>query len=828
MKGIGSAPLRFFIAAAMMAPLLFGQQTPGITISVRTPSGDGIPGITVQIDRDGFSRTLLTETGGWAFVAGLGMGEYKITVSGSGFEQSGQSITVHDERQEIEVEFTLLTKLQHSDSIDVTAEENTLNTQASPPAAELHLESVADLPLRSATVAETLVLVPGVNRDASGQISISGAGEEKSAMIVNSSDVTDPATGFFGSSVPADSVDTVVVFKTPFLPQYGRFTAGVVAVETKRGGDKWRFSVKEPIPDFRVRSKHIRGLRDATPRISFSGPLIKDKLFFSQSGQYRLEKKQSRTLSFPNNESKDESVNSFSQFDYIISTTHFVTATVHIAPQHINYVDPQFFNPQPVTPSFRGYERMVTAIDHLTLHGGLLDSTVSRQDFNARVGAQGDAEMVLTPTGNLGNYFARRHRNSSRLQWMETYSVNRGSAHALKFGSVVDRTTSNGDFSFRPINIQDSNHRLLERIEFAPAGAFQQSDTQEAIFAQDHWTALPSLSLDGGVRAEYQAKTSTVSLAPRAGAALSLFHDKGVVVRGGFGFFYDRVPLNVFSFGRLPARTITTFNDAGEIESVQETFINRMESDTTVRLPLVWGPRTRGNFAPYSRTWNVEVERAFARIIHLRVNYQSSNSGGGILLTPRQTDAINVNSLGGGGKGSYRQFEMTATMHWSHGQQMMLSYVRSKALSDLNQYSRYLGNYPIPLIRPNVYTNSPADLPNRFIAWGVVNLPANMHLAPMFEYRTGQPFAILEARQNYVGTPYSDKTRFRSYVALDQRISRDFRVMPKATLRLSGTVLNALNHFNPLDVHANTADPQFGTFFGHYKRRYRLDFEMLF
>ena len=57
---------------------------------------------------------------------------------------------------------------------------------------------------------------------------------------------------------------------------------------------------------------------------------------------------------------------------------------------------------------------------------------------------------------------------------------------------------------------------------------------------------------------------------------------------------------------------------------------------------------------------------------------------------------------------------------------------------------------------------------------------------------------------------------------------RDFRVYRKCTVRLSVSVLNVLNHFNALDVHANTGDPQFGTFFGHYKRRYRADIEILF
>jgi CubicO group peptidase (beta-lactamase class C family) len=48
----------------------------------------------------------------------------------------------------------------------------------------------------------------------------------------------DPATGDFGLSVPIDSVDTVKVMQSPYLAQYGNFTAGVVSAETRRGGDK--------------------------------------------------------------------------------------------------------------------------------------------------------------------------------------------------------------------------------------------------------------------------------------------------------------------------------------------------------------------------------------------------------------------------------------------------------------------------------------------------------------------------------------------------------------------------------------------------------------
>ena len=159
---------------------------------------------------------------------------------------------------------------------------------------------------------------------------------------------------------------------------------------------------------------------------------------------------------------------------------------------------------------------------------------------------------------------------------------------------------------------------------------------------------------------------------------------------------------------------------------------------------------------------------------------------------------------------------------------MLFSYVHSKAQGDLNTFSTYINDFPFVPVRAGCYCNTQADIPNRFLAWGILNMPWKMHVTPMFEFHTGQPYAMLQANRDYMGTPYSDRTRFRNYVNLDQRLSKDVTVKKKYTARISMSVLNILNHFNPLDVHANMADPLRGTFFGHYKRRYRADFELLF
>jgi hypothetical protein len=160
---------------------------------------------------------------------------------------------------------------------------------------------------------------------------------------------------------------------------------------------------------------------------------------------------------------------------------------------------------------------------------------------------------------------------------------------------------------------------------------------------------------------------------------------------------------------------------------------------------------------------------------------------------------------------------------------MTLSYTRSRAEGTLNSFDTYLGNFPTPLLRPVVYSNLPADLPNRFLVWGHLKVPiGSVEINPIVEYRNGFPYARYDELQNYVGIPNSDATRFPSFFSADARVTRDFKVSPKYAVRISVTGLNLTNHFNALAVHNNTADPQFGIFFGNYHRRYRLDFDIIF
>jgi hypothetical protein len=809
-----------------------GQQSGQIRILTQDEANNPVSGVTVQVKRNKeVASATATNEKGEAVASNLAPGKYEIVVSKEGFEtRTQQDVTLAESA--LEVKITLVPKIALSDKVDISANASAAVTpeQTASVATELQAAQVKNLPSKPTTVSDTLPLVPGVIRSPQGEIKISGSGENRSAFIVNSADVTDPATGQFGMTVPVDSVQTINVFKTPYLAQYGRFTAGVVSVETKRGGEKWNFELNDPLPEFRYLDGHLRGLRDATPRVVFNGPLIKNRFYISQGTEYAIRKTPVQTLDYPNKETKSESVNSFTQLDYLLSGTHTLTGTFHLAPRKDSFVGLDFFNRRPVTPNWRGKDYTGTLIDRLTLGQNLLESTVAVKNYTVNVYGQGVADMNLTPTANTGNYFSWQDREARRAEFMETLSLKPIlglGAHNLKFGSIIARTSNRGQFVARPVNILDEQGTLLRRIEFSGGSPFDLTDLETHFFGQDHWVVTPRLAFDYGLRFERQGITETFRLAPRAGLAWTPFENQKTVFRSGYGIFYDRVPLSVYAFDKYPEQVMTFFAPDGSVIDGPRRFFNITDKAERGNNAFIGGGSNAGNFAPYSGTWNAEVEHNFAPWLRLRGSYLSSNSSGVVIINPKVVQGQDALVLGSGGRSRYRQFELVGKMMFDEGkQQLFLSYVNSRSRSDVNEFNTYIGNFPFPVVRLNQFARGSADLPHRFLGWGLFNLPWKMRLAPIVEYRNGLPFSMIDSGQAYVGEVNSK--RFPNFFSLDSRVSKDFQVSPKYALRFSLSGFNLTNHFNALDVHRNTDDREFGVFFGNNQRKFRLDFDVIF
>jgi hypothetical protein len=651
---------------------------------------------------------------------------------------------------------------------------------------------------------------------------------------VNGLNVADPSNGNFRLNLPVDSVEAVQVFQHPYTAEYGHFTGGVTRVETRRGGDRWHWEFNDFLPDMRFKGGHVVGIAEDSPRLNFNGPLIKNRLFLSQALSYSIAKTPVRGLSFPLNETKTESQSYFSQFDLLLNKHHTAAFTFGYFPERNQFVGLDFFRRQPVTPNYKQRDFVLAVRDNCELGGGgLLQSSVSFKRFNANVWGQGPLDQVLTPTVEGGNYFATQNRHSHRIELLEVYQLPTQrfwtGAHEIKAGFDLNSVKSRLNYEARPVNIVRADGTLAERIVFHRMPVIHANNLEYVGFVQDRWLAWPNLSFDLGLRYENQRIANEQNLAPRAGFAWSPVRGARTVIRAGIGLFFDKVPLNIRSFNRYPARTVTRYSPDGLTVIDSRRFTNVLVDKAPIA-PLDFRVSNRdAGFVPKNVTWNIQLDQVITSWMSIRANLIGSRTNNIYIVNPeldyRGQSAIVLRSAG---RANYRALELTARFVLPEKNTIYVSYVRSRARGDLNDFNSHFGDFGEPVVRQNQFSNLPFDVPNRVIAWGTLALPHRVTVAPIIEVRSGFPFSLRDSEQNFVGVRNSGHTRFPQFFALDVELAKEFQLTKKYRLRISLRGFNLTDHFNPRNVRANIADPQFGEFFSSYRRYFAGGFDIIF
>ena len=457
-----------FVLLASACSVLGQTPPPGgarpLDVIVLDQSRLPVPGAEVEIALGNQSiATVFSDQSGRTVFPLPKPGRYTIRVSKAGFETAAVPDFAWDEAAPASLEVTLMAA-GTKESIEVHAEASAVDTAAAAPGASISADAVKAVPSRPATVADALPLIPAVVRQPGGALQLSGTGEHRNAMLVNSADVTDPATGEFGLTVPIDIVESVNYYQTPFLAEYGRFSSGVVSVDTKRGGEEWKWELNDPLPEFNIRSWHMRGLRTATPRLNVEGPILPGKLYFSQGFDYEMRKTPVFTLPFPFNQKKTAGFNSFTQIDWIASARNLLTASVHLAPQRLQFVNLNYYTPQPTTPDANTSNYTATVSDKWSVLGGIWENTVSATRFHASVWPKGDADYVIQPQIDSGNYFAQQHHNGKRVSLSSSFAFaeRKGwGTHNLKAGFYLSRSVEDGLMTEHPVDIENTAGRTF-------------------------------------------------------------------------------------------------------------------------------------------------------------------------------------------------------------------------------------------------------------------------------------------------------------------------------------------------------------------------------
>jgi hypothetical protein len=756
----------------------------------------------------------ITDEAGTYSLSEIPAGTYRLRATREGYEEFVREVQV-EAGTLLEVTLELVLKAVREE-VTVAGEKTGIQLEQTAPKGEVQGETLQSAPLVSERFQDALPLLPGVMRGSDGLLNIKGARSTQAGWLVNSANVADPVTGAQAINLPIDVIQEVQVLPSPYSAEYGKFAGAVTTIETRTATTKFKFNLQNFVPRPRRRAGVLRGLEAATPRLTLSGPLIKDRLSFLQSFEYRFLRSPITSLPEFQRDQGLESFDSFTQLDLTLTPTHSLSGVFSLYPQKNRFATLNTFNPQPVTPNYRQAGWFVGVRDRLFLaHQSLLESSFSIKDFDVRIYPAivgGATAMILRPERALGEFFNTQERNTRLYEWLEILSFPerdwRGT-HYLKLGLNLTHQRFDGVHASRPVRVERGDATLAELIEFLGPTRLARSKTEFTLFVQDKWNPGRRLTLDVGLRFDRDTLADQNLPSPRLGFAYLLTADNKTVLRGGVGLFYDKVPLNVGYFEQLQRRVVTRFAADGLIRvDGPRQFVNRLAGGR---------PRT-----PRSTAFNLELDHELRTGWILRAGYQQREGRREYLLNPIEDLAgVPTLLLDATGNSRYREFQLTTSYRFGRGHLLNASYVRARATGNLNSFQQFFGNFEDPIIRPDERSRLGLDTPNRFLFWGEVTAPLKIILAPVLEVREGFPFSRIDAERNFVG-PRNLAGRFPLFSSFDIQVLRDFKLKAFGKVRkfrVGIKVFNIFGRFNPRDFQNNRDALDAGTF---YNSRGRL------
>jgi outer membrane receptor protein involved in Fe transport len=287
------------LLCAVALPAWAQLDTGSIVGVVQDKSGALLPDakVTVTNTRTGRVYEAKTNGAGEYEVPGLPAGMYKVVAEHAGFKTHVVDgiVLYATDRRAVD---TTLDVGQASESITVTADVTTVNTQTSGGGATIDSNKVTNLPLNGRDFTSLITLVPGaVTSTGAATASLGGHetflagvnvlldGADATRIDVNA---TSTQLGRQESRISRASVDSIEEFKvmsSTYSAEYGRSSGDIVNIITKSGGNALHGGLFEFFRNNAMDAKNFFDTQSTPFHLNqfggnLSGPIVKNKLFF--------------------------------------------------------------------------------------------------------------------------------------------------------------------------------------------------------------------------------------------------------------------------------------------------------------------------------------------------------------------------------------------------------------------------------------------------------------------------------------------------------------------------------------------------------------------
>ena len=726
-------------------------------------------------------------------------GRWQVNVRCEGFfPLEKQNIEIRNTAQELELVLNRWRELYQT--VEVATIPDALDVNRTDDPKVLNRSNLINAPVSGRDLRTALQLIPGVVQDPQEGLHLSGGLPNQVTYTMDGFNITDPLTGRFTTRLSADSVRSIEYSTGRLSPEFGKGSAGAVAISTNNGTDQVHYTATNFVPGIDMRS----GLHIGTwaPRGGLSGPLVKGRAWFSESADGEYSQLFVEDIKYGKNRTPSLRLNNLLHMQVNLTPTNLLFASFLVNTWNAPGWGLSALDPPSVTINRRSRSWFFSFKDQIYLSKeSILEFGYAEDRTFARQIPQGVGPYLITPYGRRGTYYADSTQTAGRKQWMVNLFLppwHFAGQHRLKTGTDLDRIEYSQDVRRTSFEFYGLSGNLIRRTSFQGSGQFNRPSVEASWYAVDDWRLRPTLAVELGVRQDWDELIRRTVFAPRAAFSWAPFGWKKTKISGGLAVIYDATPLDLFTQPLDQTPVNTSFRPDGSI--LRGPALTLFEINNPALKP-----------PPY-RNWTLGVKQSLPRGVMLSVNGLRKRGDDGFTflntLTAYQPDIDIIYNLFNRRRDVYDSVEVAARQSIRGEYEWMASYTRSRALSNavLN-----LGVDTTTQVSRNVGP-MPWDAPDRFIGWGYFPTPwLNWAVASMLEMREGFPFSVQHDDGAVEGAVNSH--RMPAIFALDVHLERRLR-LGKYRIAVRGGITNITNHQNPTVVNNVIGAPQFLQYFG--------------